>query len=130
VPRKITPAEEDESLWDTIWRYWDEPFGRRVPEPHETPNAFELSILDGTLTVDQRRMLNLMLQAGAVQSDYGEEETKDTPQPPTPQPLDINPDKVAAILAAMNGDNSPSLKQLADEHGLSVAQVMRVCKQQ
>jgi len=69
VPRKIVPADGDMSLWDTIGRYWDDPVGNRPPTPEETPNEYELSILDGTLTADQRRTLNLMLRAGMVDSD-------------------------------------------------------------
>jgi hypothetical protein len=43
----------------------------------ETPNEYELSILDGTLTPDQKRTLHLMLQAGAVSGDSGEPEEND-----------------------------------------------------
>lgn len=65
LPRKLTPQPQDQSLWDVIRRYWENPIGNRKPEPHETPNAFELSILDGTLTEDQRLILRAAITAEA-----------------------------------------------------------------
>jgi len=61
LPRKIVPRPGDESLWDTIRWYWANPFGNREPTADETPNEFELSILDGHLTPDQRNALRLAL---------------------------------------------------------------------
>ncbi len=54
LPRRVEPKLEEESLWDSIKRYWNEPIGRRQPTKDEMPNDFELSILDGTLTEDQK----------------------------------------------------------------------------
>ena len=54
LPRRVAPQEEDDSLWDTISRYWQNPIGNRKPTKDEIPNDFELSILDGTLTEDQK----------------------------------------------------------------------------
>lgn len=69
LPRKITPRPwrdeadvEDSSLWDTILHYWKNPIGGRTPESHERPDEFELSILDGTLTEDQRMILQAAIQ--------------------------------------------------------------------
>jgi len=56
LPRKITPC-----TWDRIIEYMAEPIGDRPPRPDETPNEFELSILDGTLTADMRDALKLAL---------------------------------------------------------------------
>lgn len=69
LPRKLMPADDHQSLWDTIAWYYDNPVGLREPLPAETPNEYELSILDGTLTADQKRTLHLMLQAGAVSGE-------------------------------------------------------------
>lgn len=69
LPRRLTPTIEEHSLWDTIWRYWDSPVGDRLPTNDETPDNFELSILDGTLTLDQRNMFQSMLSAGIVERD-------------------------------------------------------------
>lgn len=61
LPRKLVPLENESSLWDTVARYWNEPFGDRIPFPEETPNEYELSILEGTLTPDQKVALRLVL---------------------------------------------------------------------
>ncbi len=65
LPRKVTPRSGDESLWDTINWYWDNPYGIRPPTADETPNEFELSILEGTLTADQKVALQLALMEAA-----------------------------------------------------------------
>lgn len=75
LPRKLTPRpwptddSIDESLWDTIRHYWENPIGNRQPESWETPDEFELSILDGTLTEDQRHTFKLALVGEAEQEE-------------------------------------------------------------
>ncbi len=54
LPRKITPTGEDNSVWDGINYYWENPIGEKKPEDSEIPSPFELSILDGILTDDQK----------------------------------------------------------------------------
>ena len=54
LPRKLTPQQGDEEIWDIIIRYWNEPFGTREPLNYERPDAFETSILEGTLTDEQK----------------------------------------------------------------------------
>lgn len=49
LPRRLQPC-----TWKKIREYWENPLGDRAPTEEETPNAFELSILDGTLTQDQK----------------------------------------------------------------------------
>ena len=49
LPRKINPC-----TWPRILEYWDKPIGDNEPSADEVPNAFELSILDGVLTADQK----------------------------------------------------------------------------
>ena len=69
LPRRVAPELEEESLWDAIKRYWKKPIGNRKPEAHEAPNKFELSILDGTLTEDQK----IAFKAALVQEAQEEE---------------------------------------------------------
>lgn len=59
LPRKMVPC-----TWDEIRKYWADPFGEKSPTKDQIPNAFELSILDGHLTPDQRKSFELMLQYG------------------------------------------------------------------
>jgi hypothetical protein len=65
LPRRIVPAQGDKSLWDVIAQYWEVPMGNRKPLLHEVPNEFELSILDGTLTEDQK----MIFRYGKVETD-------------------------------------------------------------
>lgn len=81
LPRKIVPRPTDESLWDTIAWYYENPVGLREPKPHEIPDEFELSILDGTLTPEMRHTFNLMLKAGVVED--GDEWVGDNDDIPT-----------------------------------------------
>lgn len=112
VPRKITPKPEERSLWDTIWRYWENPVGNRAPLPDEIPNEYELGILDGTLTADQKRTLNLMLEAGVVESQSDVEEAPVTPVPTPVVEVKVDP-AVAMIL------------ELAEEEKLSYAEIAK-----
>lgn len=111
LPRKITPSAFDESLWDAIGRYFDHPVGLRAPEPHETPDEYELSILDGTLTADQKHTLELMLRAGAVSGEYTDEAD----------------DEVLARVRQLKADGQP-LPAIAGEVDLSVAEVAKLLK--
>jgi len=52
LPRRIKPC-----TWATIKNYIANPIGDRQPNQEEMPNAFELSILDGTLTDDQKNSI-------------------------------------------------------------------------
>jgi hypothetical protein len=54
LPRKLNPC-----TWERILDYWQNPIGERQPEVGESPNEFELSILDGVLTEDQKDVLHI-----------------------------------------------------------------------
>lgn len=85
LPRKVTPRPwpttsyldsqevHDESIWDTIRWYINNPYGNRNPFPEETPNAFELSILDDTLTDDQRLVLKASIYQEKIEEKVSEE---------------------------------------------------------
>lgn len=66
LPRKIVPGQSDTSLWDVIWRHYENPIGDNLGYQ---PDEYELSILDGTLTKDQARTLRLMVERGLVGHD-------------------------------------------------------------
>jgi len=87
LPRKLVPAPDEASLWDTIWRYWEDPIGLRVPTDVEVPNEFELSILDGTLTPDQARTFRMMLESGQIGQD--EEEVRIVDDLPSDEVVDL-----------------------------------------
>jgi len=54
LPRKLKPC-----TWQIIRKFWDNPVGDRPLKEDEKPDEFELSILDGTLTKDQKNILRL-----------------------------------------------------------------------
>ncbi len=56
IPWKLTPKNGDTSVWDVIKRYQSQPFGNRQPMPDETPDNFEMSILTGVMTSEQRQI--------------------------------------------------------------------------
>lgn len=62
-PRKITPQPNEESIWDCFDRYLNDPIGNRSPRDDEQPSAFEMSILDGILTEDQKEIWRANLEA-------------------------------------------------------------------
>jgi hypothetical protein len=57
LPRRIKPC-----TWEKIAEYFESPIQNREPTEEETPNAFELSVLDGILTEDQKDVLRAALQ--------------------------------------------------------------------
>jgi hypothetical protein len=65
LPQRIAPQGDDQSVWDAIRRYIENPVGNRELEPHEIPNEFERSLIEGTMTEDQKRAWMLMLANGA-----------------------------------------------------------------
>lgn len=52
LPRRLEPF-----TWGEIRKFWDKPIGNRPLNESELPNAFELSILDGTLTDEQKLIM-------------------------------------------------------------------------
>jgi hypothetical protein len=63
LPRRIKPMQDEKSIWEAINRYWQEPVGNRPLLEDEKPTPFELSILDGTLTDDQKEVWRAELKA-------------------------------------------------------------------
>jgi len=120
LPRKVTPLESEQSLWDAIWRYWDNPFGDRKPNPEEMPDEYELSILDGTLTRDQARTLQLMVEKGLVSHD---EET--LPEEPARPSISIGTsEKEDVIRKALYGGTPAPI--VARELGVPLPEVLKV----
>lgn len=116
LPRKIVPMDGHRSLWDTIAWYHKNPVGLREPTPQETPNEYELSILDSTLTADQKRTLELMLRAGAVSSESSEPETEQ-----------IDPDVLERI-KSLKADGE-TLSAIAGKVGMGAGGVARALRE-
>lgn len=72
---KILPQRINGCDWRTIMEYYDDPIGTRMSlRPDEIPNDFEISIIDGTLTPEQKRQWESSLTASL---DMFEDNTKD-----------------------------------------------------
>lgn len=75
LPRKLNPC-----TWSKLLDYWQTPLDERAPSTDETPNDFELSILDGALTADQKDALHI----NRMEADKPLE-PQAPPAPPTPR---------------------------------------------
>jgi hypothetical protein len=58
---QVLPLKLSQCNWANVWHYWDEPMGDRRPEEHERPNSFELSLIEGTLTPEDKRLYEASL---------------------------------------------------------------------
>lgn len=121
LPRKIMPREGDESLWDTIAYYFENPVGLRDLTADEIPDEFEMSILNETLTKDQKMTLMAMLKANAVDSsdmmdDEGIEEELEK---------DIDAELQAVVNQLKEEGESVSVPKLSKASGYEIKTVMK-----
>ncbi len=59
---QILPLRLEQCNWDNVIRYYDNPFGKiGVTKDTERPNSFELSLIEGTLTPENKRMYEASL---------------------------------------------------------------------
>jgi len=58
-PVNVTHRKVQRFTWETLLHYWENHVGNVKPGPDEQLNEFELSILDGILTKDQKDVLRL-----------------------------------------------------------------------
>ena len=61
VPINILPRKMNPCNWERIVKFWNAPVGNRPLTESEKPNEFEMSILDGVLTQDQKNILRLAI---------------------------------------------------------------------
>ncbi len=71
LPDRFDCLPEDKSIWDAIDRYRKNPMGNRTPANGEIPNEFELSIIKGTLTAEQKEIwkANMVAEQNRQQSE-------------------------------------------------------------
>ena len=116
TPRRIVPRSDDSSLWDAIMRYLENPVGTRELTEEERPDAIELSILDGTLTEDQK----LAWRVGLKESQRELDQEKPNVGGTTPHPQESKIKEMAA------GGFSPM--GTATSLGISLREVFTVLK--
>ena len=110
TPPKVVPQDDHRSLWDTIRWYYRNPIGDRPTTPEETPNDWELSILQGTLTPDERRTFELMLRVKAAEEP--ELMVPDAVTPSTWQELLTMSGKGLGDLGGVGAANQLTVKQI------------------
>lgn len=108
LPRRIKPA-----TWDKIGWYLENPIGDRALTPDEIPNEWELSILDGVLTADQKMMMELAMKGA------GEEE--DEVEIPEPQEAEDRSEDVQRLVK-----EGKKAGEIAKELGLNMVEVRRM----
>jgi hypothetical protein len=95
LPRKLNPC-----TWSKLLEYWQNPIADRQPQESEKPNAFELSILDGVLTEDQKDVLHI----NRVESDRPQQPIPSLPSPaistPTTESLPYTLDDLVNLFGA------------------------------
>lgn len=62
VPEKITPTAKDESIWDAIHRYEENPIESRPPREDEMLTPEERAMVTGTLSPEQKLYMLEMLK--------------------------------------------------------------------
>ena len=104
LPRKVKPC-----TWERIIQFWNKPVGNRALTDEEKPDEFELSILDGTLTRDQKNILRLAVLEAEQEAQDGQ--------------LGMADDKIEQAKQLIAQGKTP--KEAANELGLKVADLAR-----
>jgi len=112
LPTRITPLKGEQSLWDAIYRYHEDPAGLREARPDEIPDDFESSIVQGTLTEDQRLS---WLYAIKQERDRESEELAVAMTENTARALEMQ-------------EEGATFPQIAAELGLTIGQVVSMVK--
>lgn len=118
LPRKLVPLEDEPTLWHTIWRYWDNPVGDRAPTQEEMPDEYELSVLDGGLTEEQRVTFHEILRTYSAIMDE-EEGFKGSVS-------NISEDQAEEV--RMLVDQGKPLPVIAKEVGIPVSELTKLIK--
>jgi len=58
---QVLPLRVSSCNWENIFDYWENPIGHKDIEDHERPNKFELALIEGTLTPEDKRMYEASL---------------------------------------------------------------------
>lgn len=61
--QRVFPLRIPCCTWQNILGYWEHPMGNRKPTPEEMPNAFELGMIEGILTPEEKQLFGASLLA-------------------------------------------------------------------
>lgn len=59
---QVFPLKIPACDWKKLREYWENPIGDRTPLPEEKPDEFEISMIDGTLTPEEKRLYQASIQ--------------------------------------------------------------------
>jgi hypothetical protein len=105
LPRKLKPLPGEKSIWDIMDRYRENPIDTHIPTEDEEPNEFELSILDGVLTGDQKEVWQANLREKEQQAKVEREL------------LDNHYQEVKELVLSMRGQPLPVIYEAIKHHG-------------
>lgn len=66
--QQVLPLRIARCDWENIFNYWEHPVGNRKLADEEKPNSFELSLIEGTLTTEDKRLYEVSLPLVEKQS--------------------------------------------------------------
>lgn len=72
---QVLPQKLYECNWKSIKAYYDNPIGNRETDELERPNEFELSLIEGSLTVEEKRLYEVSARLVEQQNENEEMET-------------------------------------------------------
>jgi hypothetical protein len=72
---QVLPQKLFECNWKSIKGYYDNPIGNREPTENEKPDEFELRLIDGSLTDEEKRLYEVSVKLVEKQSENEEIET-------------------------------------------------------
>lgn len=130
LPLRVQPEQGDQSLWDVIKRYMESPMDNRDPEPHEVPNEFERSIIDGTLTAEQKRLWALRLKAAIATNGTDDYDDLDDPLLALKQEIEnLRGDGLPnSEIAKQLRKESNTYKDISDALAEPLGEVVKWCK--
>jgi hypothetical protein len=71
---QVLPLKISHCNWNKLLYYWNTPLGDRELEEYERPNSFELSLIEGTLTPEDKRLYEASLSLVEKQEAEQEKE--------------------------------------------------------
>jgi len=123
LPQRLVPNSDESSLWDVIERYYNEPWGDRALTGEDALNEYELSILDGTLTTDQKLAMRMAL----IEAETEAAETQAILTGRVPAQPERHEDEIKADISRWLGEGKTNdeIRALVTDATLPMILVMR-----
>lgn len=73
-PIQVLPKRLEIANWPTIFQYWKKPIGNREPTEEEKPSDLEMSLIEGILTIEEKRLYEASIRFTEQQQKGKEKE--------------------------------------------------------